>query len=665
MSQPSPARNHLSRQAFFGRAGLCLLAAVWLTRPTDASADITKFELDGKIFTKQLYQNDDSQGLMTLGNPFWPDKISGHNGVGTEFELGIRGHVSSLVEAGARLSSRFGERWQDWWESGASDFSGVENTSGDSAGMNRASYMKLRGTYVQITPQAYGIDWLRIGSSDFSMFNPWTIGKVRYIDRDNGRGYFASGHFGSNEAFQYHIGLIAMPKLFVGPSWSTGLGDPMLTQAFWSRDWAYAASLRWRVNDHTTVRAVADLTQDLEVDKNDPDAVGSNNPNCLDKLGNTIAGCAPDHAVDMKTRYASFNGTFDIDQEIGETIRIQGLIGYFQQQIDPTLAGNGVALNQGVFPLVYKDAHDFAGTLRLTATDPFDIGLTLQGEYFNIGSEWNSIFGARRESDVLLTEGLVGGGGQLPTLNLANEFIDFDDDWVESCIGWHGGTGLLTLDRGDTQIKAEYTFITYNTNTVSLNAKKGDVDHPRDVDKIYPDFLHTDGFTDTALYDYANTSDRGRDPRSVYRRNQARYTNIGVLNLHHQFMVGRGLDLDAKAKYINDVDYRSLTTTEDDYHGNIYQARVKLSTPIADGWKVGLIGQLDQWNELNRKGTLELGYGDDVTKKAMVALQTSVLFAGVKLSYYLEHIDKWQDRQRDGNQYWNIWRSKATVEAAW
>ena len=640
------------------------LSGALLPWATPAHADIGKFELDGRIYGKHLYQNDDSQGVLTLGNPFWPDNISGHNGVGSEFELGIKGHVSQQVEAGVRLASRFGERWQDWWESGNRNFSGVENTSGDSAGLNRASYMKLRGTYIQVAPQILGIDWIRVGASDFSMFNPWTIGKVRYIDRDNGRGYFASGHFGADEAVRWQVGAIAMPKLWVGPNWSTGLGDPNLAQAFWSRDWAYAGSMRWQANERTALRLVGSFTQDLEVDRADPDALGSTNPSCKDKLGQAIPGCTLDHAVDLLNRYVSFNGTLDVDRELSETVRITGLVGYFQQQVDPKLAGNGVALNQGVFPIVYKDTHDYAGTLRLTANDSLDNGLSLQAEYFNIGAEWNSIFGARRESDVLLTDGFIGSGGQLPTLNLANEFVDFDDEWVESCIGWHGGTGLLTWDHGDTRIQSEYTFLTYNTNTTSVFSQDK-TDHPRDVDKIFPTFLHADGFTDTALYDYANTSDRGRDPRSVYHRNQARRSHIGMLKLHHQFPIGRGLELDVKGKYINDVDYRSLTIEDDDYHGDIYTARARLALPIADGVKLGVIGQLDHWVEANRKGSLELGYGDDTTDKRTVALQATVLFEGVKVAYYLEHVDKDQRREREGDQHWNVWRSKATVEAAW
>jgi hypothetical protein len=333
------------------------------------------------------------------------------------------------------------------------------------------------------------------------------------------------------------------------------------------------------------------------------------------------------------------------------------LVGFSMQKIDPRLASNGVALNQGVFPLVYRDTQDVAGTLRLSATDPLGNGLSLQAEYFNIGAEWNSVFGARREADVLLTDGLIGTGGQLPTLNLANEFIDFDDTWVESCIGWHGGTGVLSWDGSNTSVKAEYTHIEYNTNRQN-----------RDVDTAFPDFLHSDGWTDTGLYDYANVTDRGRDPRSVYRRNQFRRTNLGVLSLKHQFDVGRGIDVEAKAKYVHDVDYRQLESAapgEDDYTGNIAIGRIKVSSPVADGLRLGLVGQIENWDEENRRGTAELGYGDDTTARQMLGAQASYSYQGVRFSYYLEYTHKDQNREREPDQQWNVWRSKAVVEAAW
>lgn len=651
-----PRRARVSRLSLTALVGLCL--AVTALSPRDARADLSRFDLGARIYTKHLYTNDDTQGLLWLGNPFWFDQIKGGNGVGTELELTFKGRVSRFVSAGARVASRFGERWQDYWESGNRMYGNTVNTSGDSVGMNRASYLKLRGTWILVQPGIANIDWFRVGSSDLGMFNPWTIGKLRYIDRDNGKGYFLQGHLGTDRRFTWLAAAIALPKLWVGPWWSTGLGDPELTNPFWSRDWAYATKLAWRANERTTVRLTADMTQDLEVDTADPDALGSTNPNCKDALGSQIPGCKSDHAVDVYTRYFSSNATLQLEQEVGDTVRVDGTLAWSHQRIDTSLTANGVARNQGISPVVYKDTDALAGTLRLSADDPFEMGLSFKAEYFNIGQDYNAIFGARREADVLLTDGLLGGG-QLPTLNLANEFVDFGEGWVESCIGWHGATGVLTFENedGDLKIDAEYTYITYNTNS-----------QDRDVDNVYPDFLHSEGYTDIGLYDYANVYDRGRDPRSVYRRNQWRRTQIAMLRAKKLFEIGRGLELHLKLKFINDEDYRRLDgpgAKEDDYLGRIFTGQLKLVLPVMDGLKIAAGTRIDRWYEENRRGTLELGYGDDVTKRHTGFFQAYYLFGGFRAGYHLEYVHKLQEREREGDQLWSVWRSKATMEVAW
>ena len=53
--------------------------------------------------------------------------------------------------------------------------------------------MKLRGAYVQLTP---GYSWLNtavIGANDWGSFDAFTVGKVRYIDRDNYNGFYFKG----------------------------------------------------------------------------------------------------------------------------------------------------------------------------------------------------------------------------------------------------------------------------------------------------------------------------------------------------------------------------------------------------------------------------------------------------------------------------------------
>lgn len=641
-----------------------------------AIADTVNFDLAGRIYTKWLYRNNDSQGLLNLGNPFWPDDIAGDNGAGSEFELKIFGRVSKYIQAYVRLQSRFGEMWQDWWESGERkwEYGGVENTSGDSLGMNRASYIKLRGTYVRASIPIPTLDWITVGSSDLGMFNPWTIGKVRYIDRDNAKGVFIDGHVGEG-IFAYSGAVIALPKLWVGPWWSTGIGDPAILNAFYTQDWAYGVKLTL-APEWGNFTLISTLTNDVEIDVTDPDAVGSLYATCQDELGNPIIGCTKDHAVDYYSRFMNSVTTLEAQLEPYDWLSINQFVGLSIGLLDQQLSANAVEMNQGVSPVVYKDTIDFAIKTRLEAADPFRVGLSFKAEYFYIGPEWNSIFGARREADVLLTDGFLSGG-QLPTLNLANEFIDFDEPWFESCIGWHGGTLLAQYADAGFNGSIEGTYIWYNTNAQG-----------RDVDHVYPTFLHSEGYTDTDLYDYANTTDRGRDPRSVYKRDQDRQSIITVLNLSQDFDALHGIELAAKVKYIYDVDFRSHTTTADDYKGHIITSNVKLAMGVAEGLRIEVGSQFDWWHEDKRKGTLQLGYGDDLTIKAKSAVGAfhdslplwaygvlatlipgtiglSYEYEGLKFHWYLEYLVKDQYREREPDQFWSVFRSKATLEVNW
>ena len=628
---------------------LVLVAAVFSSTPV--RADMSNFDMTGKIYTKWLYQNDDSQGLVTYGNPFWPDNITGMNGVGTEFELKVMGNISKMVRADVRLKSRFGGLWQDWWENGDQGYP-VPNTSGESMGMNHGEYIKLRGYRVEANLPIPTVKNVVVGSSDLGMFNPWTIGKIRYIDRDNAKGTFLFG--GSEDgAFDYVAAAIALPKLFVGPGWSTGLGDPMLANAFWSSDWAYGLKLKYQDLDYGTFTLIGTLTRDHEIDVADPDAKGSVNPLCLDALGNPIAGCGKDHSVERITRYSNAVATLQYQGEPTDTLSVDAIAAFSSSDVNEDASFNGVAGNAGVSPIVFSDVTDVAGVLRLNLDDPFDIGLGFKAEAFSIGEHFNSVFGARREADILLTDGFIEGG-QLPTLNIANEFMDFDEAFYESAIGWFGATIVPVLEIDDLTLTAEFTYLSYHTNAQN-----------RDVDNLYPDFLHTDGFTDTDIYDYANSSDRGRDPRSVFRRNQDRQTMIARLEARSEFEPGFPMGLEIKVKAIFDTDDRSNSTTNDDYDGKRYVGRLALDAKPADGLSVTVGGQGEYWDEKNRRGTLELGYGNDTTLKAKAFVMATYSWEGFNLRYYLEYLHKEQEREREDNQLWSIVRSKATLEVLW
>lgn len=636
-----------------------------LAGATPALADSGNFELSGHIYTKWMYKNDDSRGCLSLSNPFWSDNIGGSNGVCTEFELSILGRVSKHVTAGVRLQSRWGALWQGWWENGdtrwdyPTDTLFTENTSGESMGMNHAQYIKLRGVFIRAALPIPTVKWVHVGATDLGMFNEWTVGKSRYIDRDNGNGVFFEGQIG--DTLRYHTGAIAVPKLFVGPRWTSGLkdGDPLA--GFWGADWAYALKLEAAPIDGLELRAIGTYVHDWEADKNDPDKTGGS-----DVTRNT------DRAVDLEPRFRSVNATLDgkyVPPAV-DFLSVSGLLAFSLNSVNPEYATNAVRNDQGFSPLVYlqdangdpEDAIGAGGKILVEVFDPFEIGLSAKVEYFNIGTDFNAIFGSRREADVLITDGIIpsgfGRGGQLPTLNLANEFVDFDEPWYEAIIGWHGATALLEYTRGNLSSKAEYTLITYNTNAQG-----------RDVDNEYPDFLYTDGFTDTQAYtadaDYANVFDRGRDPRSVYHEYQDRLTHI--VAAQGEYLIAGPLTARGKVKWVHDTDERKTDNPNDNYRGDMYVGYAQLDYQATDELKTSLGYELQVWDETKRSGSQETAFYDYDTVKHTGRFIAGYNYGGVSFGYLLEYFHKDQERDRPGtsNQLWSVWRSKATIEVGW
>jgi hypothetical protein len=281
--------------------------------------------------------------------------------------------------------------------------------------------------------------------------------------------------------------------------------------------------------------------------------------------------------------------------------------------------------------------------------------------------------GARREADVLLTDGIIAGGftrgGQLPTLNIANEFQDWDEPWYESCIGWRGATVLLDYASGSFRTTVEGTYIGYNTNTgVDANGKPV----ARDVKNQYPNFLYTNGFTDTTSYtadsDYANVYDRGKDPRSVYAEFQDRHTVIAVLTGQYLVPGFRGTPtLNVKAKYVNDYDGRRQDTPKDDYRGKMYLGMASFSLQPSNELKTTVGYEYTYWQESARDGSEEGGFYPANTRRHTVHAGLSYAYGGALFSYMLEYFHK--DLFRDPRAYydmkWNVWRSKATFEVGW
>jgi hypothetical protein len=651
-----------------------LVAALLLAAAPAARADIGNFDLSGKIYTKYMYQNDNTQGCLSMSNPFWVDNIQGHNGACTEFELQIKGRISPKVTAGVRLQSRWGMLWQDWWENGDLKV-GVYDTSGESLGMNHAAYIKLRGAWVRAAPPIPTVKWITIGSTDYSMWNEWTIGKARYIDRDNGTGLFVEGDLMKGGKLSYATGAMALPKLWAGPGWQTGLSYNDPKAALYGTDWAFALKLESRPTDDLRFKLIGSLIQDWEADKYSPMLTGD-----------ASADRDADHSVGLASRFRGVNATLDgaWTPSRWESLAVSGLFAYSSNNVNPEYATNQVTAGQGFSPVVFKTdagghpvaSNDFAAKALVELMDPLQIGFSLKVEGFYIGAEYNAVMGSRREADVLLTEGIITGGftrgGQLPTLNIANEFQDWDEPWYESCIGWRGATALLEYVSGPLKVTGEGTVIGYNTNAQN-----------RDTVNQYPDFLYTNGFTDTTAFtasaDYANVYARGKDPRSVYAQFQDRSTWLAILNAQYALPFWSGATVVGKGKYVHDFDGRNknytvlvggvptAAPTKDDYLGQMYMAYVALALQPTNELKTTLGYEYSWWTEANRVGSQTGGYYDDDTRRHTARGGLTYLFGGANLSYTLEyfHKDLLRDPVANFNQVWNVWRSKATFEVAW
>jgi hypothetical protein len=646
--------------------------------------------LRADIYNKLLMQNDQTNGSVTWGNPSpQGDNFSGNNGAASELQLIFNGRVGNDVEAGARVASRWGMQWADFYENGdrvidpVSGRFGRIDASGQSLGMDHAQYMQLRGIFIRAAPPIPTVRYVHFGSSDLGQFSPFTVGKQRYIDRDNARGIFIDG--GYRRYFGYHFARVALPKLYGSAGWNTGVQDPLVENPFWARDAVYVAKLTsepWRFLRLETIHS---FIMDEEADKDDPDALGSDNV-VDDKDG----------VVQTGLRYTNYNGTVSANV-LYDWVKVDLLAGVSRSQPNKRFAFNTVEGSQGFSPIPYKEAYGWALIGRGEVLDPLGWSTYLRAEYFNIGPDWVATMGARREADVLLTEGFMEGG-QLPTLNIANEFQDFVDPWFESIVGWHGATLQAEWAPGTAQVLGEVTALTYNTNTcwqpwsvterfIPINTpwQKRMCEDGRNTREVYPTFLYNQGMTDTDFYTFANTNDRGRDPRAVYATAQNRFSIITVLKGAYTIPVMRGVTLRGRGKFILDRDTRNINgrtgtkdaagrevyfdPRDDDYTGLLFFLRAGVEAPITDNLSVGVGDEVTYWYERHRSGAVVGGVADFPnyhTWKNKLHVEARYVLGAASLWYRLEYLNKdmFTSKPELNQHLHNVLRSIATVSAS-
>jgi len=487
-----------------------IIAALFLPGAALVAQNTEGIEFFGNIYTKFL----DGNRRVNSGLYNSAEFGNGDVGQGTEFELYFRSKVSRQVEIGGRLKARFDS---NFWSNGGG-FADDENNP------RSAQYMKFRGAYVRVTPGYDWIDSATIGSNDWGQFDPFTIGKIRYIDRDNVSGLLFQGS-SKNRAVRWDFARVSLPKLWAGPEFTTG--------DLHQNDAAYAIQVRGDVSDAFNMTGIVEYIRDSEIDPQDLD--NRDGVELTQRYRNTVAGLKFDYT--------------------GDKIGLQGAYYYSDFSL-------GVDINPRFSPTINGDLDESAWKLDFTINELAE-DLTIAVQVFDIGAGFQSTMAARRESDVLLTEGhtgtwgwsrpdynrgsnddgnarsQIGYGGwtgethQVVNLAADNDFTDFDEGMAESVLGWKGYTIVPSWSIADIELAAEFTYIDYNSNWQNCGG-----------DCIYPvvDGVHSWGL--------------GGDWRSPYATFSEKETLIWLIKGSYIFDVGSGLELTAKYKATQDEDDR-------------------------------------------------------------------------------------------------------------
>jgi hypothetical protein len=522
-----------TRQAFVIALGAVASAALAQEGPS--------LTVGGTTYTKFLWGNQHEQGALysftTVPGEGWGD-----SGQGSELELLLNGRVSRQVEVKARLHSRFS---QNHWTS----FNGFGGTFDPAKGWQQCLgascgefdprsnwYIKLRGVAVTITP-GYLIDSATIGANDWGQFDPFVVGRIRYIDRDNMYGVLVQGSL-LDKKLAWDLGRISLPKLWAGPNYNTG--------AFHALDASYVGQFRYVFNDQFDLSGLFNYVNDVEVKADD------NNW---------------DDGRDLRWRFRNGVGGLKAGIHISPQVDVRASAYYSYVNSMPDLdAPRDFAALTGFSPVPAGLHFDGAYKLDVAINDPLEMGLSLNIQAFSIGSDYVSVMAARREADVLLTEGhdgqfsfpgpananfgvypgngtRIGYGGwsgtmaQVATINVDNEFSDFDEQAAETVIGWKGITVNPVYGSGSLDLSGEYSFITYNTNWQAW----GDADRPVTA-SLFPSMEVDSGV--------------GHNFRSAYSPFQDKNTHLIALNGKYVLDVFKGIDVFGKVKFIYETDKR-------------------------------------------------------------------------------------------------------------
>ena len=478
---------------------LCLAIGLALAGPAFAA----NLDLSGSnIYMKFL--DGSVKGEQKTGSI---DTASGNDqGQFSELEIRLKATISKQVELFARILSRSsGAYW--------SEFGGFA----DENAPIKAKNMKLRGATITLTPGYSWLDQAFLGSSDWGMFDPFTVGKLRYIDRDNINGVYGKGPLPLRGS-SYEVAWISLAQ-YLGPNFTT---DPDANSTLRANDGTWIAQFKLPVGG-ARLAASVQRTEDRQKDLADTNLFDGQKTKT--RFSNTVSSLraegSPISGFDL--RGAFHHSSYTVNTKVENWSNLLG-----------------------------ANYNDNAYLLTADWSQTPVSGLGISFQYFNIGAGYVSAVGARRESDVLLTEGseaawygwgdpkYVGGLAndmqQVPVTIRDNDFTDFEEPGAESAIGWKGGTLLVKYDVANTPMSLEYSRIDYNQNWQNWGGKQ-------------------------TVFDVISW---GGPTGPGFKANTDRSTNILVFKARHTFNVAGGLDTSFKYKRVSDKDNGQAGLATDD-----------------------------------------------------------------------------------------------------
>ena len=421
----------------------------------------------------------------------------------------------------------------------------------------------MRGVYAIITPGYAWIDSATIGSNDFGMFDPMTQGKYRYIDRDNASGFLFQGSLFENRV-RWDLARVSLPRLFAGPRFLT-TNDPNSPFKLETNDAAYTGQLRWNVNTDLNTTAIVTYVRDKEVAPNEGLDI---KPNEDIRDGTDVVTRYDNLVVGLKGEYSGFSA-----------VDLSGAYYYSDYNIDESECDGDVNGNCRFSPLMNADSDDNSWFFNVDIGDFLISDLTFNIQAFHIGSDYMAIQSARREQDVLLSEGWIntwqwgrpdynfgnrengnataglGYGGwngdtqQVVSLMADNDFTDFDEPVAYDVHGYEGFTIVPNYTWGDWEFTGEFSYYDYDTNWQACGGRISN-------DGTTPDVGFRSACADYPRNEGIHAWGLGGDWRAPYSMYQDRETYMYGFRANYLLDFLNGFDLEFRYRFIDDEDDR-------------------------------------------------------------------------------------------------------------